>query len=139
MLERTYTESNLSEIAEVISDVLKPGKPFFLFGEMGAGKTTLAKQIIKTLGCDDEVTSPTFNIMQSYSTMLGTLWHVDLYRLKHIKEIEELGIFEMFKQHFFIVEWPEKLENYLPSPHLKAFIEIVNDTTRTIKLEEKHE
>lgn len=136
MFKKTYCEEMLAETGKTIADILNTGVPLLLYGEMGAGKTTLTKHIIKSLGCNEEVTSPTFNIMQNYKTTKGNVWHVDLYRLKNVFEVEDLGIFEMFKNNIFIIEWPERIENYVSKPHLKAVISILNEKERTIEITE---
>lgn len=126
----------MPEIGQEVANIINPGLPLFLYGEMGAGKTTLTKHIIKSLGCISEVTSPTFTIMQSYDTSKGTIWHVDLYRIKNAFEIEELGLYEMFHNHMFIIEWPERFEDYLFKPHLKTTLTVNADQTRTISIEQ---
>lgn len=136
LLTSTFKQINLPKIGEAIAEIIQVGKPLFLYGEMGVGKTTLTKYIIKSLGCEQEVTSPTFNIMQSYDTKKGNAWHVDLYRLKNVYEVEELGLYEMFSNNIFIVEWPERFENYLFKPHLKAVFIVNDDQSRTITIEE---
>lgn len=139
MLTKTFNYNELPVIGQEIANIMKQGLPFFLYGEMGAGKTTLAKHIIKALGCTQEVTSPTFTIMQSYDTTKGTIWHVDLYRIKNAFEIEELGLYEMFHKHMFIIEWPERFEEYLFKPHIKATLIANADQTRTLTIEQIHE
>lgn len=136
LLTSTFEQVNLPKIGVAIAELIQIGKPLFLYGEMGAGKTTLTKHIIKSLGCMQEVTSPTFSIMQSYDTSKGNVWHVDLYRLKNAYEVEELGLYEMFAHNIFIVEWPERFNGYLFKPHLKAMLDINADQTRTITIEE---
>jgi tRNA threonylcarbamoyladenosine biosynthesis protein TsaE len=136
LLTKTFNYDELSDLGKAVAELMQHGQPMFLYGEMGAGKTTLTKHIIKALGTLEEVTSPTFNIMQSYNTDKGSIWHVDLYRLKNRYEIEELGLYEMFAHNMFIIEWPERFEGYLFKPHLKAILKINSDQTRTLTIEQ---
>lgn len=136
LFTKIFNYNELPVIGQEIANIMQPGLPIFLYGEMGAGKTTLTKDIIKALGCLEEVTSPTFTIMQSYDTSKGIVWHVDLYRLENSFEIEELGLYEMLYNHMFIIEWPERFENYLFKPHLKTTLTVNADQTRTISIEQ---
>ena len=82
-----------------------------LFGELGAGKTTLARGILRGLGHGGDVASPTFPIVQAYDPpdVRLPVWHVDLYRIEHPEELEELGLDEALADGALLVEWPERL------------------------------
>ena len=92
---------------------LKPGDAVALWGDLGAGKTTLARAILKSLGVMDEVPSPTFTLVQSYDTV-PKVAHFDLYRLKSAREIEELGLEDALLDGAVLVEWPERAPEALP-------------------------
>ena len=80
----------------------------FLEGELGSGKTTLIKQFCKELGFKNQVTSPTFPLLNIYKNNQKNIYHADLYRLKNIDEINELGFYEIIESNnWFFVEWPE--------------------------------
>lgn len=101
--------NDMKAVAVEIATGLAVGDVILLEGDLGAGKTTLASMIINAL-CqrdDVEVTSPTFNIMQSYSTPRGEVWHYDLYRVRNQEELDELGIYESMQQAITIIEWPQ--------------------------------
>ena len=84
-------------------------------GEMGAGKTTLIKAICKNLGVMDEVSSPTFSIVNEYKTVEGkTVYHFDFYRVKSIEEVYDIGVEDYFYSgNICLVEWPEKIKEIL--------------------------
>jgi tRNA threonylcarbamoyladenosine biosynthesis protein TsaE len=88
---------------------LRAGDVVALFGELGSGKTTLARGILAGLGHDGEVASPTFPIVIPYETLRLPAWHVDLYRLEDPAEIEELALDEALEDGALIVEWPERM------------------------------
>lgn len=125
---------SIAKPAQEISFLLKPGVPLLLFGEMGAGKTTLTKHILKVLGSEEEVTSPTFTIMQSYAITSGTLWHIDLYRLQE-HHIDDLGLDELSRKNMMIIEWPERLMRDFFSSYIKATLNIHDQKKRVLILE----
>lgn len=98
-----------------IAAVLRPGDVVALSGDLGAGKTTLARAILAGLGHAGEVPSPTFAIVQPYDPpdLRIPVWHVDLYRLEHAEEAAELGLDEARREAALIVEWPERLGDAL--------------------------
>lgn len=88
---------------------LAPGDVVALFGELGAGKTTLARGILAGLGHEGEVASPTFPIVIPYETPRLPVWHVDLYRIEDPAELDELALDEALGEGALIVEWPERM------------------------------
>ncbi|MCL4128770.1 UNVERIFIED_CONTAM: hypothetical protein GTU68_060198 [Idotea baltica] len=86
-------------------------------GDLGAGKTTICKAIIKSLGYEGVVTSPTYNLIQEYPINDGVIYHMDLYRLQAPEELEFLAINDLWsKKSIFLIEWPEKGQCFLPDP-----------------------
>ena len=96
-----------------IAGSLMAGDAVALWGDLGAGKTTLARAILRALGVTDEVPSPTFTLVQSYETE-PRIAHFDLYRLKTAREMEELGFDDALAEGAVLVEWPERAPEALP-------------------------
>jgi tRNA threonylcarbamoyladenosine biosynthesis protein TsaE len=87
---------------------------FLLKGNLGAGKTTFTQFLLKNLGSEDKVNSPTYSIVNEYNTPKGKIYHFDLYRLKNIEEVYDIGIEEYLDNAFLcIIEWPEVYEDEL--------------------------
>jgi tRNA threonylcarbamoyladenosine biosynthesis protein TsaE len=105
------TEAFAARLAAVArrSDVIA------LHGELGAGKTCLARAFIRARGGDENVPSPTFTLVQTYELPGGTVWHFDLYRLRAPEEAWELGIEDAFHDGISLIEWPERLGALLPA------------------------
>src|SRR5687767_7678536 len=99
-----------------LAAMLRPGDVVALSGPLGAGKTTLARGILRGLGHGGEVPSPTFNIVVTYEPPDVRLpaWHVDLYRIELAGELEELGLDEALAEGALIVEWPERFPDLWP-------------------------
>lgn len=102
-----------------LGDALGPGDVVCLSGNLGAGKTTLARGAIEAwTGQPEEAPSPTFTLVQTYEGDRGELWHVDLYRLKRPDDAWELGLEDAFAEAACLIEWPERLEGQLPRDRL---------------------
>jgi tRNA threonylcarbamoyladenosine biosynthesis protein TsaE len=100
--------------------ILRAGDVICLTGDLGAGKTTLARGAIEAwTGAAEEVPSPTYTLVQTYIGPRGDLWHVDLYRLKRAEEAWELGLEEAFASAACLIEWPERLGGMLPRDRLE--------------------
>lgn len=128
-------EAELEPIARRLAAALQPGDVVFLSGDLGAGKTALARRLVRILTGHDgeEVPSPTFTLVQTYDTPQGLLWHFDLYRLRHGDEVVELGWDEARAGGIALVEWPERLgQNFKPRNRLDVALTIRNETGRDI-------
>lgn len=99
------------KLGQQIAQKLRPGDVIALSGDLGAGKTTLARGILKALGLQGEAPSPTFAIVQPYEPpdVRLPVWHVDLYRLEGADDVLELGLDEGREHAALLVEWPERL------------------------------
>jgi hypothetical protein len=118
-------ESELARLAEDIAFAARPGDLIALKGELGAGKTTLARAIIQAMGCDvrEEIPSPTFTLVQTYSTRRMPVAHLDLYRLNVPSELDELGLDHALNQGVALIEWPERAGGALPGNRLEILLE----------------
>ncbi|MDN5397083.1 MAG: tRNA (adenosine(37)-N6)-threonylcarbamoyltransferase complex ATPase subunit type 1 TsaE, partial [Chryseobacterium sp.] len=107
---------SLHEWQEVVDKIIPDLKHNILLlkGNLGAGKTTFTQFLLKNLGSQDEVNSPTYSIVNEYTTPEGKIYHFDLYRLKNIEEVYDIGIEEYLDHAFLcIIEWPEVYEEEL--------------------------
>lgn len=120
-------------LAVGVAPVLRAGDVVALRGELGAGKTTFARALIRTL-CEtpDEVPSPTFTLLQTYAAAEFEIWHFDLYRLARPEDAFELGIEEAFAGGVTLIEWPERLGRFLPANRLEIHLEYADGDTGRI-------
>lgn len=123
---------------------LTPKTVVLLEGEMGVGKTQLVKLFCEQFGCDDEVSSPTFAIIQEYPSALGVIHHVDLYRIESSEELENTGFWEIFNKSkgIIFIEWPQKMDpsrmkSYLSEGWkiMKVRYSFLQDSSDTRKIE----
>ena len=135
----SYQLSDVRQIAQTLLRASGNLKIWLFYGDLGAGKTTLIKEICRVLGVDQNVlSSPTFSIINEYSSANGKVYHFDFYRMKSETEILDLGIEEYFESgaHCFI-EWPERLGSITPPEFFKVSITHTGPNTRSIAFE-KH-
>jgi len=123
---------------EILKDA-EPWKIILLYGEMGAGKTTLVKAFCRHLEVTCPASSPTFTLINQYPTAHhGVVYHMDMYRLEKPGEALQLGLNEYFEQeHWCFIEWPEKINGYLPEKCVSLTIEsdpLSHDRTFTLLL-----
>lgn len=90
-----------------LAGALSPGDVVTLSGPLSAGKTTLVRGLLGALGHDGEVPSPSFAIVQPYEALEPPVWHVDLYRIENVSDLEELGLEDIREEGVLIIEWPE--------------------------------
>jgi len=122
---RLEDEAATMRLGQAIAGVLRAGDAVLLSGTLGAGKSTLARALIRALtNADEEVPSPTFTLMQTYEAAAFTIAHFDLYRLQSADEVFELGLDEALDEGAALIEWPQRLEGRLPHNRLDIEIEI---------------
>ncbi|WP_276166890.1 tRNA (adenosine(37)-N6)-threonylcarbamoyltransferase complex ATPase subunit type 1 TsaE [Zobellia alginiliquefaciens] len=132
----TYTEKEIDQIAKMVIEK-STNKVLLFHAPMGAGKTTLIKAIAKYLGVADAGNSPTFGIVNQYENKKGHLlaYHFDFYRLNDEMEALDMGFEDYLNQNVWVfIEWPSKIESFLPENSTNIDIEIVDMTTRKIKI-----
>jgi tRNA threonylcarbamoyladenosine biosynthesis protein TsaE len=97
----------------------------YLQGDLGAGKTTLTRGLLRALGASGAVRSPTYTLLESYPLTVGLVLHVDLYRLRSAEELEELGLRDYFRgRTLLVIEWPERAEGALPAPDVTLRLDV---------------
>ncbi len=124
--------------AKKFVEQLGKGRVFAFYGKMGAGKTTFIKAVCEVLGVSDVITSPTFAIVNEYTTEEGeSIYHFDFYRIKKIEEVYDMGYEDYFYSgRLCLLEWPELVEDLLPDDAVKVHIEAHDDGTRTVDIAE---
>jgi tRNA threonylcarbamoyladenosine biosynthesis protein TsaE len=123
--------SATDRFAEQLAPRLRPGLPVLLIGAVGAGKSHLARAVIRQLcGQMIDVPSPTFTLVQTYDTPRGEVWHADLYRLTNPADADELGLVDAMARVITLVEWPDRLGRRYPAPALTLHLTISGDGRR---------
>jgi len=135
---RTASEEETIALGERLARTLPPGATVLLIGNLGAGKTTLAKGIVQGLGAApaDEVSSPTFTLIHEYGVP-PAVYHVDLYRLDSARDAATLGLDELFDgPAIVLVEWGERFPELMPPGHVEIRLRTLSDDQREIELAE---
>ena len=131
---KTYLLSEIDSVAREILDNTK-SKTLLFYGEMGAGKTTLIKSLVKALGAIDIASSPTFSLVNEYETENGTIYHFDFYRIEDENEALDMGIEDYLdSQGWKFIEWPQKIEKFIDFEVQKVEILSLNKASRMLKL-----
>lgn len=139
MFERSFTFQSPEETEQFAQNVslwARPGQLILLEGDLGSGKSTFARALIKSLSKDDDqfdIPSPSFSLVQTYDNTRVAVAHIDLYRLTDPSQVSELGISELLAQHLVVVEWPKLLPHDLTGPTLKLHFS-GSGTIRMVKL-----
>ena len=136
-MEFEYDLNNLEKASEF---VLKSSKSNILLfsGVIGAGKTTLVKQLCKNLGVIDTVNSPTYSLINEYTTKESTVFHIDLFRIEKIEEINSLGLLDyLASKNKVIIEWPEIIIDQLNQNYSHITIDYIRDDKRKITIKNR--
>lgn len=134
-MEIVFTIDEIESVAKQII-AQHPEKVILFHGEMGVGKTTLIKQLCKTLGVNSATSSPTFSLVNEYETTTNQIvYHFDFYRLKTEMEALDIGADDYFYSgNWCFIEWAEKIPNLIPEEHSVVTIELRPDGKRNLKL-----
>lgn len=133
-MELTYTQDQISEVAEQILG-FSASNIFLFYGEMGVGKTTLIKEIVKQLGVTEISGSPSFSIVNEYEGKNGSVYHFDFYRINDVEEAYDIGVEDYFySDNYVFIEWPEKIKELLPEDAVAINIQKNKNGSRTLKI-----
>lgn len=126
---------HIHEAAKQFISNMGKGNVYAFYGKMGAGKTTFIKAVCEEMGVEDVITSPTFAIVNEYTTKNGEpIYHFDFYRIKKIEEVYDMGYEDYFDSgHLCFLEWPELIEDLLPENVTKVTIREEDDGSRTVE------
>jgi tRNA threonylcarbamoyladenosine biosynthesis protein TsaE len=131
----TDSDTETEALGEALGRLMQPGDVLALVGDLGAGKTCLARGVARGLGIDEPVTSPTFILVAEYVAAAGfPLYHADCYRLEQAEaEAQAIGLDELLlDDSVAIVEWAERIESLLPPDHLRITLAVSDDTRREL-------
>lgn len=131
------SEQDTIDFATRLASTLKIGDIIVLSGDLGAGKTKFAQGILKYFNLENEISSPTFTIVNEYTNGVIPIYHFDVYRLSDVDEFYAIGGEEYFSKGICIIEWGELIEKILPSNHIKIIInkDFENESQRKIVIE----
>lgn len=127
---------SLHSAAKKFLENTRGSRIFAFYGSMGAGKTTFIKAVCNALGTDDIVSSPTFTLINEYISDKGEpIYHIDFYRIKKQEEVFDFGIEEYLSSgSYCFMEWPELVEEILPSETVKVIITVGKDEERKVEI-----
>ena len=132
-----YSLNKIDEISQLIIDKIKTIRVILLRGELGSGKTTLVKSVLKKMGINDCVTSPTFSIVNEYDFSENIIYHFDLYRIEKIEELDIIGFEDyIYSQNICFIEWPEIVLNKIDLQYLDIEIRNLDEDKREIIINE---
>ncbi|ACT69661.1 tRNA (adenosine(37)-N6)-threonylcarbamoyltransferase complex ATPase subunit type 1 TsaE [Neorickettsia risticii] len=138
-MEIKYALDEINQVAKMIVSILEGKRTILLYGDLGAGKTHLSAEIIRCLFAkmDLIVQSPTYSIVNIYRSDACDVAHLDLYRIKSTEELYELGLQEVLKNYFCLIEWPEVMKNFSvnASGILHITITVIGDDKRMLRLD----
>ncbi len=121
------------KLGRLIAAAIRTGDVIALEGDLGAGKTTLARAILRALGVVGEVPSPTFTLVQQYDTPRLKVVHCDLYRIENPAEVDELGLEDALADGAVLVEWPERAPDRIPNDALTIRMAVVGEGDRAVQ------
>lgn len=126
------SEAETAALGRRIAGLLRRGDVVALSGGLGAGKTALARSIVRTFLPQEEVPSPTFTLVQTYDAPAFSIWHVDLYRVKAKSEMRELGLDEALDGGVLLIEWPDRMGELLARDRLDVMLEMSDEASERV-------
>ena len=141
-MQHSFVLSSMQDttrFGQLLAENVVAGDTILLSGEVGAGKTALARACIQArlaeIGAIEDVPSPTFTLVQVYELTNTQIWHADLYRLTSVDELYELGLDQAFEEDICLIEWPDRLGALRPEGALSVQIDTIDDDQRRVLLE----
>ena len=135
MYKYKFTLDEIEDVAKSLINEINGVNIILLKGELGTGKTTLIKSILKNLGIEENITSPTFSIVNQYSTSDLLINHFDLYRVKSSKELDVIGFEEYLdNEGISFIEWPEIAMSKISYHYIEIYIKFIDEKSREITL-----
>lgn len=122
------TADDTRAIGGALAPLLEPGDAVILTGELGAGKTTLVQGLVRALGADEHVASPTFTIVREYASGRLPIVHVDVYRLQRMQDVIDLALDDLQPGGVLVVEWGDEIEELLPPERLRIELRSTDPT-----------
>ena len=132
---RINSLANINDAARAFIAAMGQNTVFAFYGKMGAGKTTFTKAVCQALGVSDVINSPTFAIVNEYRADNGRqIYHFDFYRIKKLEEVYDMGYEDyLYSGALCFIEWPELIEELLPTDAVKVYVEELPDGSRVVR------
>lgn len=130
----TLNQNQTEKLGEALGKLLKAGDFLALAGDLGAGKTAFTRGIARGLGIHEDITSPTFTIINQYEAPVP-LAHMDAYRLKTPEELENAGFYDYMEDFVVVLEWADRVEELLPGDVLWIYFTVLDENRRTIEFQ----
>jgi tRNA threonylcarbamoyladenosine biosynthesis protein TsaE len=134
---QSFSEQDTTKIAALLAPLLKDGDVIALMGDLGAGKTFFSQQLVQALGIEEDVTSPTFTLLQIYDGKIP-VHHFDLYRLEDARELDEIGFYEYTSYGISLIEWADKFGTELPDEYLSLTMKCGSEILERLLVFEPH-
>ena len=132
-MELNYTINDLDKVVKTLLNHCN-SKIILFHGTMGVGKTTLIKALVKALGSEDDVQSPTYALVNEYQGITNNIYHFDLYRISDLEELYNFGFEDYLNDdQWILIEWPELVVDILPEDALHVYLELNKNETRKLK------
>ena len=128
LIRQAKSDADTQALGAELARALSPGAVIYLYGSLGAGKTTFVRGLLRALGIEDKVKSPTYTLVEPYETEKFDVFHFDLYRLLTAEELQQIGLEEYFTgSSVCLIEWPEKGQPLLPAPDVACYFDIIEN------------
>ena len=122
------SKREMEALGLLIAKSIDPGNIVFIQGDLGSGKTTIARGILHGFGYEGVVTSPTYTLVELYELVKFRVAHMDLYRIESTEELEAIGLRDYFDgQTIFLIEWPEQFSFFFPKPNLRIYLKLAGE------------